>query len=366
MKLLIASGIYPPDIGGPATYSALLAEEFPKRGHMVKILTYGSAGISRKIPKGLRHLIYFLACFYKALSCDIIFAQNQLSAGLPAMLAAKIVGRKFIMRVPGDSVWEWAVQKYEIKDSIDNFQNKKYTARIEFRRKIQRFVANNTDAIIVPSFYFKNVVSRWVRDVKKIHVIYNGIKLRDLNQFSADENKDKIIFSVGRMVPWKGFDVLIEIMVDLPDWRLIIVGGGPTKEQLINLIDKLNLKKNVELKNSMLREELLIYLNKAKVFVLNTSFESFSFQVVEAMNTGVPVITTNIGNLPEIINNNEEGILVEPNNKKQIIEAIKKIEKDGDFRKNIIINAHQKAQKFSLENTLDNLEKLLKSLYVIK
>jgi glycosyltransferase involved in cell wall biosynthesis len=132
------------------------------------------------------------------------------------------------------------------------------------------------------------------------------------------------------------------------------------------LIDKLNLNKNVELKNSMPREELLVYLNKAKVFVLNTSFESFSFQVVEAMNAGVPVITTNIGNLPEIINNNEEGILVEPNNKKQIIEAIEKIEKDDNFRNHIIINARQKAQKFSLENTLDNLEKLLKSLYVTK
>ena len=55
MKILIATGIYPPDIGGPATYSKLLKEELSKRGLKVDILTYGPAGISRKIPKGLRH-----------------------------------------------------------------------------------------------------------------------------------------------------------------------------------------------------------------------------------------------------------------------------------------------------------------------
>ena len=361
-KLLIASGIYPPDIGGPATYSSLLAKELPKRGFIVKILTYGPAGISRKIPKGLRHLIYFFACLLKALSSDVVFAQNQLSAGLPAVLAAKITGRRFLMRVPGDSVWEWAVQKCGVKDSIDDFQDKKYGFGIEIRRKIQRFVANRADAIIAPSVYFKKIVSKWVKNPEKIHVIYNGIELDKSGNLDINKDKDKIILSIGRMVPWKGFDILIELMPDLPDWQLVIIGDGPTKDQLVKLIDKLNLKERVELKNSMLRKELLEYLNKAKVFILNTSFESFSFQVVEAMNAGVPVITTNIGNLSEIIDNGQEGILVEPNNKKQIIEAIRKIEKDDTFRKTIINNAQKKVQKFSLENTIDNLEKLLKSL----
>ncbi len=360
MKILIATGIYPPDIGGPATYSSLLVKEFPKRGFSVEVLTYGPAGISRKIPKGIRHLIYFLICLKKALHSDVIFAQNQLSAGLPAMLVAKITGRKFIMRIVGDSVWEHAVQKYGVKESIDDFQGKKYGIRIELRRKIQRFVVDNTDAIITPSFYFKKIVSGWVKNPDKIYVIYNGIELIKYQELAR--TKDKIIFSVGRLAPWKGFDVLVELMKDLPDWQLIIIGDGPEKEKLKERIDKLNLGERVKLFGSMPREKLLQHLTSAKVFVLNTSFESFSFQLVETMNAGVPVITTNIGNLPEIIDDGQEGILVEPNNKKQIIEAIKKIEEDDDFRKTIIDNAQKKAQKFSLENMLNNLEKLLKSL----
>jgi glycosyltransferase involved in cell wall biosynthesis len=361
-KLLIASGIYPPDIGGPATYSSLLVKEFPKRGFVVKVLTYGPAGISRKIPKGLRHLIYFFVCLFKAINSDIIFAQNQLSAGLPAMIAAKFTGCKFIMRVPGDSVWEWAVQKRGIKEGIDDFQDKKYGFVIEIRRKVQRFVANRADAIITPSFYLKKIVSRWVKNTGKIHVIYNGIELDKSENYNIDQNKDKIILSVGRMVPWKGFDVLVELMSDLPDWKLVIIGEGPIKNKLEELIEKMKLSKSVELINSLSRKELLEYLTKAKIFILNTSFESFSFQVVEAMNAGVPVITTNICNLPEIIDNGQEGILVEPNNKKQIIEAIEKLDKDDNLRKNIIINARKKVQKFSLENTMDDLQKLLESL----
>lgn len=361
-KLLIASGIYPPDIGGPATYSSLLVKEFPKRGFVVKVLTYGPAGISRKIPKGLRHLIYFFACLFKAINSDIIFAQNQLSAGLPAMVVAKFTGCKFIMRVPGDSVWEWAVQKRGIKESIDDFQDKKYGFEIEIRRKIQRFVANRADAIIVPSFYFKKIVSKWIKNPDKVHVIYNGIELDKSENYNIDQNKDKIILSIGRMVPWKGFDVLVELMSDLPDWKLVIIGEGPIKNKLEELIEKMKLSKNIELSNSLPRKELLKYLNRAKIFILNTSFESFSFQVVEAMNSGLPVITTNICNLPEIIDNGQEGILVEPNNKKQIIEAIEKLDKDENLRKNIIINARKKAQKFSLENTMDDLQKLLESL----
>ena len=125
MKILIATGIYPPDIGGPATYSSLLAKKFPKRGFDVKIVTYGPAGISRKIPKGLRHLIYFFVCFFKAFGKDVIFAQNQLSAGLPAMIVAKIIGCRFFIRIAGDSVWEVAKQKNRVKENINDFQKKK-------------------------------------------------------------------------------------------------------------------------------------------------------------------------------------------------------------------------------------------------
>jgi glycosyltransferase involved in cell wall biosynthesis len=356
MRILICTGIYPPDIGGPATYSKLLVDELPKHGIEVNVLSFGSV---RHLPKIIRHFVYFLKVLKLGRSTDIIFAQDPVSVGLPSLMTAKIIRKKFIIRVAGDYAWEQARQRFGVKDSIDEFQNKKYGFRVEFLRLIQKFTVNHAHAIITPSIYYKNLVSNWLKNKNKVHAIYNGIKLADVE---PKEKKENIILTAGRLVPWKGFGVLIEVMGELPEWRLIIVGDGPEKENLKFKIVNLKLQDRIDLAGSVPREKMTEFLNKAKIFVLNTSFESFSFQVVEAMNAGVPVITTNIGNLSEIIKNDREGILVEPNNKNQIIAAIKKIEEDKNFREMIIKNAHDKVQQFSIENTIIKLEKLLMAL----
>ena len=145
----------------------------------------------------------------------------------------------------------------------------------------------------------------------------------------------------------------------LREWKLFIAGEGPDKERLQNLIRINDLEDKVFLEGNVRREALLYTLNDSDVFILNTSFESFSFQVVEAMNAGVPVITTNIGNLAEIIDDDKEGILVEPNNQEQIIAAVKKISEDREFREMIVKNAKEKAKLFSISRTVDNLVNLI-------
>lgn len=358
MKLLLATGIYPPDIGGPATYASLLKKELPKKGIDVDIITYGLAGVSRSFPKGLRHFIFFFKCWLKALKSNVVLAQDTISAGLPALLAAKLSSRRFIIRVPGDYVWEQSVQRFCVKDSIDDFQNKKYGWRVELLRSIQKFVVGNADIVITPSKYFGNLVSKWVKDPSKIHVIYNGIDLPKSYKLQAT-SCSKTIVSVGRLVPWKGFDFLIGLMKDLLDWKLKIIGSGPDREALELQVTSFKLQDRVELTGAVSREKVLEYLSGSNIFILNTSFESFSFQVVEAMSLGLPVITTNIGNLAEIIENGVDGILVEPNNKEQFLNAIEKLNKDENFRNGISQRAKIKAEKFSIENTINELVKIL-------
>ena len=278
------------------------------------------------------------------------------------MLAAKLLRKKLIIRVPGDYVWEQAVQRWGVKEGIDDFQNKKYGRRVELMRKIQKWVVGSADLVITPSRYFQKLVSGWVRNKEKVRVIYNGIDLQYQVSGIKYQERGKIILSAGRLVPWKGFDTLIELMKELPDWKLVIAGDGPDRERLELGIRNLELRDRVTLIGSISREELLQYLGGARVFVLNTSFESFSFQIVEAMNAGVPVVTTNIGNLAEIIENGKEGILVEPSNKEQILAAIKKLDGEEVFRHEIIESAREKAKQFSVENTVSQLLGVLKGL----
>lgn len=361
MKILIATGIYPPDIGGPATYSKLLKDELPKRGHSVEILSFGEV---RNLPKIIRHIVYFFKALRRGRKSDIIFAQDPVSVGLPSMIASKILRKKFLIRVAGDYAWEQATQRFGVADGIDEFQCKKYGLQVELLRSIQSFVIKNADKIITPSHYFKKVVSNWMEGNEKVEVIYNGINL-NLNPTTSckvDNFKMKKIISAGRLVPWKGFATLIKIMKDLPDWTLTIAGDGPMKGELKNLVFSIGLEDRVKLPGAIPREELLSELKKSDLFVLNTSFESFSFQTVEAMHLMVPVIATNTGNLNEILENGKEGILVEPNNEEQILSAIKKIDEDKNFRDLIIRNAKSKSEKFSITETLNHLVEVIAKL----
>jgi len=360
-KILITTGIYPPDIGGPATYSKLLFDELPQRGIEVEVLSFGEV---RHLPKIIRHLTYFFKIIKKAKGCEVIYAQDPVSVGLPTMLANKFLRKRFFIRIAGDYAWEQGVQRFGVEDDLDTFSLKNnYGLRVKFFKKIQFCVAKRADQIIVPSHYFKNIILNWGIDSEKIKVIYNGIKLPQHLDVRRPSGAEKIILSVGRLVSWKGFKVLIETMPELlkeiPELKLVIVGSGPQRKELEDTIGKLDLSNKVTLMGQISRSELLGQKKLADIFVFNTNWESFSFDTVEAMALGLPVVATKVGSLPELIENNKEGILVKPNDKEVIKNAVVKIFQNGSFRQEIVQNAYQKSKQFSIQNTLDNLVKLL-------
>ncbi len=152
--------LYPPEIGGPATYAQLLMHELPKRGVAVTMVKFSDF---RHLPSGIRHAAIFWKLLWQSWRCDVIFAQDVFSVGFPAALVAKITGKPFVVRVPGDYAWEQGTQKFGVTESIDEFQTKKYSWRVEMLRKVQKFVVRSADEIIAPSAYFANLVSKWVK-----------------------------------------------------------------------------------------------------------------------------------------------------------------------------------------------------------
>src|SRR3989338_1884341 len=175
-RIIFAAGIAAPDIGGPATYVEKLAGELKQ-----PVISY-SGGL-KKYPKGLRHFLYFLSLLWLARSADVIYAQNVTSAGLPALLAARLLGKRFVLKVVGDAAWE---------------QGKNYL------KIIQSFVARGAERVIFPSEYVKKIVLAWGVSEEKIEVIYNAVENSSLPNMTKEEAKAKIgikgdiILSVGR------------------------------------------------------------------------------------------------------------------------------------------------------------------------
>jgi glycosyltransferase involved in cell wall biosynthesis len=355
MKILLATGLFPPDIGGPATYSKLLLEKLPQRGISVSVVSFGEV---RQYPRLIRHLLFFIKCLARGWRAELMYAQDPVSVGLPALLAATLLRVPFVVRVAGDYAWEQGVQRFSVKDSIDEFQHKRYGFRVEFLRSIQQFVVRSADLVIAPSYYFRNLVSLWTRDGKVI-AIYNGIELPEPIALSREPNT---IISAGRLVPWKGFAMLIEMLHDLPEWKLVIAGEGPERKALEALALGLKVSNRVIFLGQVRRESLYEHIARSEAFVLNTSFESFSYQVVEAMALGTPVITTRVGNLPEIIRDGVDGILTSPNDRGAFLTALKRLDADPQLRAQLSKSAQERAELFSLKTMLDTLTPKLLSL----
>jgi len=356
MKIIIATGIYPPEIGGPATYAVLVETELKKRGNIVKVLPFR---VVKKYPSIVRHFLYFIKVLKMIFWADVVLAQDTVSVGLPSILASKILRKPIVIRVPGDFAWEQGVQRFKVKENIDDFQKKKYGFRVELLRSIQKFVIKKANFVITPSNYLKNIVSNWgVKDVNLARV-YNGVSIPErifLKEFSK-----KTIVSSGRLVPWKGFDILINCIAKV-DANLIIIGDGGDKERLEKLVRENNVSEKVSFTGSLKREELLSYISGSNLFVLPSSFESFSFQLVEAMMLGSVVVALDAGNLKEIIKNGENGILIDQKDIDKLPEILNTLLNDKNLTKKLSENAKEDSKKFNVDATVNELESIFKKI----
>ncbi len=374
MKILIATGIFPPDIGGPATYSKLLSEELPRHNIDVEILSFGEV---RHLPTFVRHIAYGVKLLRRGRNVDVIFAQDPFSVGLPASVAAFLLQKKFILKIVGDFAWEQWQQSAGGQEACDKFitpdefQVRKFDFVTEIMRRVERYVARSANKIIVPSEYLKKIVSMWDVDPNKIFVIYNAVDFKEI-KFSKEDARNelgvsgKIIVSAGRLVPWKGFGMLIKMMGGLiknfHDLQLIIVGDGPERESLKSQVSNLGLSGKIIFTGSLPKEKLLLYLRASDIFVLNTAYEGFSHQIVEAMALGLPVLTTSIGGNPEIITSGTNGFLVPFDSEKEFQEKISLLFSSPESISTISVRGKDRALLFTRERLINEVVKFLNTL----
>ena len=380
MKILLATGIFPTDIGGPATYAATLVPELTRRGHAVTVLTYGKKNkenipyalivVPRSYPKGIRHVLYFIKALFLSWKAERVFLLDAAGAGFPGALAAVLMRRKIILRVVGDYAWEQGMQRFGVEDLLDDFLQKKYGFFVWILRRVQVFVARRAKRIIVPSKYLKSVVEQWGIEGEKISIVFNSVSLPEA--LSREEARRRInisgtvLLSAGRFVPWKGFRMLIELMPELLKKYgalfLVIIGDGPERRALEQVRDQTGVGERVLFPGVVEKGALGAYMAAADVFLLNTAYEGFSHQIVEAMAFGVPVVTTAAGGNREILEHEENALVVSYNEKKEWEQAIAHLLEDPLIGKKIAANGRKSAKQFSIERMVAETESLLQAV----
>lgn len=369
-KVLIAAEIFEPDIGGPATYGKKIAVELANRGFDVSLICYSNKieedNYNFKITRVLRgsnplsrYLRYFFTILKLGKDVDVIYAQGPVGSGLPVTMANFILKKKVIVKVVGDYAWEQARGLGITDMGIDEFQSKNFGGKVGRLKKIESFVCKKADKVITPSYYLKSIVAGWGVPEDQITVVYNSATLPNVTKQVSDKD---IILSIARLVPWKGFSLLIDLMPELlkvnPKFYLQILGSGPDEEKLQKQIKDLSLEDKVSIKlvDHRQRDEIL---SKTNIFVLNTGYEGLSHTILETFAAEVPVITTNIGGNPELIENGVNGVLVEYDNKEEIKKAILELYSNQELRKKLTGNAKEVLNKFTFEKMINDTIKVL-------
>lgn len=336
MKILIAADIFPPQPGGPATYVVALANELTKIGDDVVVVSLNPEADDNAVicnayhtkykNKLLRYFHYLLLLAKHSKSADVVYAMGPVNAGLPALVVSKLKRKNLVVKVVGDYAWEQGVQRYGVKGSIDEFQKRKnYSFNVRILKFIQKFVVRHANSVVVPSKYLKGIVVGWGLSWHCVQVIYNSSNFKDF--VPREKPKDeKWIISVGRLVSWKGMDILIDVVSDIaktiPNLKLKILGDGPELDKLRLKVKDQKLENIVDLPGAMPRNEVLSYLSASDIFVLNSAYEGLSHVMLEALHLGIPVLASNKGGNPELILPGKNGNLFELNNKEEIKKKI--------------------------------------------
>jgi len=278
-----------------------------------------------------------------------------------------------VTRFVEDPVWE-TVSSGLINNDILNFQERKYSWKTELSKKVRKKILTNSDSLIAVSYILEDLVQKIGMPKEMIKVIHNPIDfLKERPSLTnKEELKGKIGFkgitllTIARLTPWKGIDMLIEIMPDLVrkygQINLVIAGQGGELNNLQQISQSLNLQDFVFFRGKLNRQQVVDYLGAADLFLLNSHHEGMSFTLLEAMKIGLPIITTKKGGNLETIKDGQTGLLVDYKNKEQWLEAISLILDNPALAEKLIKQAKDDLKRFSWSNLVDQTISVFKSL----
>lgn len=343
MKIVIVTGIFPPDIGGPASYVPRITAALCGRGHSVEVVTLADPQavdtntgfpfpvhrIVRQTSRPVRMARTIVRIAALARHADLIFANGLF---VEATIAARLASRPLVAKVVGDTIWERA-RNAGRPETIDAFQSVRLPRKWRLLRRLQDAYMSKAERVITPSEYLKRIVTGWGVPGERIDVVYNAVPLPAVGQ--GEINQFDMV-SVGRLVPWKGFAELIALAARR-SWSLRIVGDGPLRADLAGQAAASGAQ--VQFDGDVPQAQVADAIRSGKVFVLNSSYEGLPHIVLEAMAVGVPVVATAAGGTPEVVRNNDTGILVPVGSQDSLECAVETLLRDDGQRRRVMNGA---------------------------
>lgn len=372
MRVLIVTGIFPPDIGGPATYIPHIAAALTERGHRIIVLTLSSdlgqdddffpyrvVRLRRGMFKPWRWIRTITMLVWLGRDVNVLLVN-----GLPmeTTIANALLRKPLVLKVVGDFAWERARQRGWVQDTFELFQRKHYDLRVQVLKALRTWWTRRAKCVIVPSRYLARWVVAWGVPEGNVVVVYNAVDRLEIVPASVPLETDINIVIVGRLVSWKHVDKVIEVIRPIDGVGLVLVGDGPERGRLEEVVKTLAVEKRVFFAGQKSQAETRGLMAACDIFVLNSTYEGLPHVVLEAMSEGLPVVATAVGGTPEVIEDGKNGCLIPPLDYQTLTTIITMLAGNPQERKRLGTNAKQRAAQFNYYKMIRETEEVLNGI----
>jgi len=371
VRVLIVSGIWPPDVGGPASHAPDVADHLHLRGHEVEVVTtaahapaardYPVRHVPRSLPVGVRHLRGAELVRRCARRADVVYTTGMFGRSFAGSTAAR---RPYVVKLTADPAFERARRRGVVGGDVDEFQRAGGGPAVALLRLMRDVELRQAAHVFCPSAYLGELAVGWGVPAERVSVLPNPYPpLPELapraelkRQFGVD---GRTLAFAGRLTAQKSLGVALEALATVGGITLLIAGDGDERGPLERRVGELDLGDRVRFLGPQPRERVVELFHACDASILSSSWENFPHTVVEALSAGTPVLATRVGGVAEVVHDGVNGLLAPPGDAAALAAIVRRYFEDAGLQKRLRAAAAGSVRAYDRETIFGRLEQVL-------
>jgi glycosyltransferase involved in cell wall biosynthesis len=368
VRVLVVSGIWPPDIGGPASHAPDVAEFLRGRGHEVEVVTTAAAPPPardypvRAVPRhhrvGVRHYRGAALVHHRAREADVVYTTGMFGR---SALGSAIARTPYVVKLTADPAFERSRRRGLVEGNVDEFQGGPGGVTVSLLRFARDVELRHAAHVFTPSAYLRELAIAWGVAATRVSVLPNPapalgeLASRDELRRTFGLNGSTLVFA-GRLTAQKSLERALEAVASAAGVSLVIAGEGPDRGPLESRVAALGLGGRVSFLGSQPRERVVELFRAADAAILSSSWENFPHTVVEALAVGTPVLAMEAGGVSEVVQDGVNGLLVAPGDTPALADAVRRYFADDELRERLRAAAVPSVAEYAPERIFGELE----------
>jgi glycosyltransferase involved in cell wall biosynthesis len=372
MRVLVVSGIWPPDVGGPASHAPEVAAFLHGRGHRVEVVVtadrapapeaYPVRWISRRVPLGLRHVAAGALVARRAALADVVYTTGMFGR---SAAGARFARTPYVLKLTSDPAYERARRRGLTASDLDAFQDERGRAGVRALRAARDASLRGAAHVLCPSAALRDLVVSWGIEPARVEVLPNPLPTLPPGLPTRGEARERLgvegptLVFAGRLTAQKGLGVALEAVARNDGVALLLAGDGDQRSALERQAAELGLDGRVRFLGPQPRDRVLELFRAADALLLSSTWENFPHTVVESLAVGTPVLATSAGGVVEVVEDERNGLLVPSGDAGALAAAIERFFADDELRASLRAAAAPSVVDYAPDRIYSRLEALL-------